>query len=247
MTTPAGDPGPVPAAVRAAYARLARPTTATDAVAFEASLAAAADPEASDDARAESVERLLALDGGREALAYLAAARRATAPGPAGETVRDAADPSARADDAAPLRIERGGARAAMLAGTRAPVRRVPRWALAAAGVAIVAGVTLTRLGRDGDIDVTRDGGSALATVSPRGELTGAPTRLVWRARPGRTRYTVELLGADDAPVFTQETNDTAVTIPAGLLSRGAYRWYVRARGLDGTDVRSPLQRFTIR
>jgi hypothetical protein len=256
--TPTADPGPVPASVRRAWAQVARPVRPADEAALEAALAVVADPDADEDARLAAIETVLAHQGGAEALAILAAARGAV-PGtlaadqahaaeqaPAqGAAVQGAAAPAAPA-----LGVVRGEAPRRVAPTAPAPRRPLPRWALAAAMLAVVAGVGVVlgpRGTATGEGDATRDGESAITLVGPRGDFAAAPTRITWRPRPGRPRYTVEVLDASDAPVLLSETTDTSVAIPRGALKPGAYRWFVRARGADGAEVRSALERFTIR
>jgi hypothetical protein len=245
----------VPARVRAAYARLAARAPVRDAAALEAALAVlAADAtgtDADDAARAAAVETLLAVDGGREALAWLAAARRAVDPAavtaaigtaaPAASPATAVASPSGTPAPTAPARV-------AGTIGSRPPARRpLPRWALAAALVAVVAGVGVVLQGRPEAADDQVRGPDALLLVAPSGTLRAAPATLTWRPRAGRPRYTVELLDSADAPVLIVETSDTIAAVPVGTLRPGAYRWFVRARGVDGTELRSGVGRFTVR
>jgi hypothetical protein len=241
--TPTTDPGPVPASVRRAWTVLAARGPVADEAALDAHLATVADPDADEEARLAAIEAVLEQPGGSEALAILAAARRAVPP----------ATDQALAESAAPaLGVVRGDAPRRPPAPVATPrPRALPRWAVAAALVAVVAGTSVVLGGRGTDAvpdaDPVRAGERALLLVGPRGDLAAPPTRLAWRALAGRPRYTVELLDAADAPVMLVETTDTTAAIPAGTLRPGSYRWFVRARATDGTDLRSALERFTIR
>ncbi|MCU0619745.1 MAG: hypothetical protein MUF40_07650 [Gemmatimonadaceae bacterium] len=225
----------VPARVRAAYARLAARAPVSDPAALEAALGVlardAAHTAADDEARAAAVATLLAVEGGREALGWLAAARRAVDPAAVTAAIGTPAPATAAPTGVAPA--PGAPARVVGTIGGRLPARRpLPRWALAAALVAVVAGVGV----------VLRGGRPEAADDRVRG-----PATLTWRPRAGRPRYTVELLDSADAPVLIVETSDTTAAVPAGTLRPGGYRWFVRARGVDGTEVRSAVGRFTVR
>lgn len=73
------------------------------------------------------------------------------------------------------------------------------------------------------------------------------PVTLIWKSRKTVSRYRVEILDASDDPVFTLETNDTTVDVPPGSLAPGTYRWWVRSRATDGTEIRSRVEKLTIR
>jgi hypothetical protein len=242
----------VPARVRAAYARLAARAPVSDPAALEAALGVlardAAHTAADDEARAAAVATLLAVEGGREALGWLAAARRAVDPAAVTAAIGTPAPATAAPTGVAPA--PGAPARVVGTIGGRLPARRpLPRWALAAAlvaVVAVVAGVVL-RGGRPEAADDRVRGPDALLLVAPSGTLRAAPATLTWRPRAGRPRYTVELLDSADAPVLIVETSDTTAAVPAGTLRPGGYRWFVRARGVDGTEVRSAVGRFTVR
>lgn len=237
-TTPTADPGSVPASMRRAWATRAPRGPAPDTTALDAHLATIADPDTDEDARLAAIEAVRTMPGGTEALALLTAARRAVPP-----TI-DRADVASAAPT---LGVHRGDAPRRPAAPAARP-RALPRWAVAAALVAVVAGASVVLRPRaTGTGDAVRDGERSLALVAPRGDLATAPTRLAWRALPGRPRYTIELLDASDNPVLLVETSDTTAAIPPGTLRPGTYRWFVRARATDGSDLRSALERFTIR
>lgn len=135
--------------------------------------------------------------------------------------------------------------------GLPRPVRRreggVPRWALAAAGIAIVAGaaVVVPRL-------TTQEGGNLRSLSSgqmaePFASLPAtrdAQGRLVlsWRPVEGATSYRVEILGGLDA-VATRDvpSGDSLVLDPAGLPA-GELLWRVLALR-DGATVAATAPR----
>jgi hypothetical protein len=77
-----------------------------------------------------------------------------------------------------------------------------------------------------------------VGATAPVGE--GQPGALTWHPVPGAIQYTVEVLDASDRVVFTTQTADTTVTVPA---MREPAAWWVRATLSDGTDRRSEIVR----
>ena len=76
---------------------------------------------------------------------------------------------------------------------------------------------------------------------------TSPPLTLVWKPRQSDSRYQVEILNANDDPVFTLETHDTTLVVPPGTLAPGTSRWWVRSRATDGAGIRSRVENLTIR
>ena len=72
------------------------------------------------------------------------------------------------------------------------------------------------------------------------------PITLRWKPLRSDARYTVEVLDANDTPVFTSETNTTATVLQTTTLKAGTYRWFVRARATDRTEIRSRVETFTV-
>jgi hypothetical protein len=122
---------------------------------------------------------------------------------------------------------------------------RVPM-AIAAGLVALVgAGFLFTRGFAPGPM---RGPASAVTLIAPAGEVSGdGPLRLVWRAHPDALRYDAEIIEEAGTPVFSTTTSDTAITAAAPLEPGREYRWWVVVVLKDGTQARSPAQRFRLR
>ena len=125
-----------------------------------------------------------------------------------------------------------------------------PQQWLAAAGLLIVlaGGTLLTRglMRREsaepmrGLDDASR--GAGVTVVAPSGAIaSGRPGTLAWHHVAGAVQYTVEVLDADDRVVFTSNTTDTVVAVPA---LTAPVAWWVRAILPDGTGRRSAIIRF---
>jgi hypothetical protein len=131
---------------------------------------------------------------------------------------------------------------------TRSTWRSWRRWAALAAAITVIAGVGLvTRwVERQNETEVMRGTdapGVALLTPADGASLP-ADRRLAWRAVPGAARYTVEILDADDRAVYATGTPDTVIALPDSIrFGTGDYRWWVRARRGDGSEVASRLWR----
>jgi hypothetical protein len=126
----------------------------------------------------------------------------------------------------------------------------MPRQWLAAATLLIVlaGGTLLTRgLSHRPTDDITRGapsvaGGDGVVVVAPLAEVSGEPLHaLSWHAVPGAVRYVPEVLDDADRVLYTTQTTDTAVTLPA--LNVRPTAWWVRAVLSDGTERRSPIIR----
>lgn len=142
--------------------------------------------------------------------------------------------------------------RAVERAGPADTHQKARTWALAASVVlALGAGTWFLRgeLARPGE-DTVRGGSGGFSLVSPApGAAAGHPVTLRWHAVPDAQSYAVELLAADGAPVHAWTTTDTVVVVADSIpLDAGRdYAWWVRARRRDGSEVRSPVTRFTVR
>jgi hypothetical protein len=125
-------------------------------------------------------------------------------------------------------------------------------WALAASVVlALGAGTWMVRdeLARPGE-DTVRGGSGGFSLVSPApGAAASRPVTLSWHAVPDAQSYAVELLAADGTPVHAWTTMDTVIVVADSIPLDAArdYAWWVRARRRDGSEVRSPVTRFTVR
>lgn len=231
------DPGPVPAPLRDAFAwardaeRASTPTASPDAAAIDA----LADTSGDDDARFTLIEQLLGSPDGARTLAHIVAARTSTAA--AGEYF-DGLD-----ETPTNTRAFVGGATAARRADAFSRLKPV----LLAASLMLVAGTswyvfTLPKIG-----DEVRSAGSAVELLSVPTVVAQSPITLKWKALRDDARYSVEVLDANDVPVFSADTNITQAVVPAASLKPGTYRWYVRARATDRSEIRSRVETFTVR
>jgi len=123
-----------------------------------------------------------------------------------------------------------------------------PRHWLAAASllIAFAGGVLLTRgviLHQPNEPmrGATTSSGETIAVVGATAPVAlGQPGALTWHATPGAVQYTVEVLDAADRVLFTTQTADTTISVPA---MREPAAWWVRATLSDGTDRRSEIVR----
>jgi hypothetical protein len=124
-----------------------------------------------------------------------------------------------------------------------------PRHWLAAASLLIVlAGGTLLSRGLVGHrspepmrgLDNASQGEGVTVVAATAGVASGHPGALTWHRVPGAVQYSVEVLDADDHAVFTSNTADTVVAVPA---LTAPVAWWVRAILPDGTDRRSAIIR----
>ncbi len=231
------DPGPMPAPLRDAFiwARDAERVSTPESLPADAALDALADAESDDDARFAVIEQLLASPEGARTLAHVVAARSSLA---GADEYFDAK----RTPSAAPR---------AFVDGTIGPRRRDAlsglKPLLLAASLMLVAGTswyvyTLPQAG-----DEVRSSGSAVELLAVPPVEAKAPITLRWKPLRDDARYSIEVLDVNDAPVFANETNKSEVVVPAQSLKPGTYRWYVRARAADRSEIRSRVDSFTVR
>ncbi len=231
------DPGAVPLSLRDAYAAAATARRAATPGAFpdDADLDTLLDDTADEEARLTVVDRLLASRDGAETLTHLVAARLATAT-PLAEEERE---PVVTPTVILPFDARHIAAPGRRMIATLKPI-------LLAASLLIVAGSSwyvVTRPSRD---DELRAAGSEVDLQQVPLGVAARPVTLIWKPRKSVSRYRVEILNASDDPVFTLETNDTTVVVPPGTLAPGTYRWWVRSRASDGTEIRSRVEKLTI-
>jgi hypothetical protein len=119
--------------------------------------------------------------------------------------------------------------------------------ALLAASLMMVAGTSWYVFTLPQGTDEVRALGTVVELHGATVATQAAPVTLAWKPLPSTWRYHVEILGTDDAPVFTTETNDTTAVVPPGSLKAGTYRWWVRSRATDGVEIRSRVEKLTIR
>ncbi len=233
------DPGDVPATLRAAFTwvrdsdRASAPTPLPD----DATLESLADDAFDDESRLIAIDQMLGSREGAQTLAHVIAARSSTAA--ADEYFERASEPvAAAARNLSPV--------SGSIVRSRTFISRM-KPLLLAASLMLVAGTSwyVFSLPRAGDEVRSADGAVELVTVPPSAART--PITLRWRALRSDVRYSVEVLDANDAPVFANETSQTQTVLPATALKPGTYRWYVRARASDGTEVRSRVESFSVR
>ena len=230
------DPGPMPAPLRDAFTwardaeRASTPITLPDDVA----LSAFAETGGEDDARFDLIEQLLSSRDGASTLAHIAAARTSTAA--AGEYFDGV--------DVTPTSTR------AFVGGIASP-RRSDAFSrlkplMLAASLILVAGTswyvfTLPKTG-----DEVRSAGSAVELLAVTTVVAQSPITLKWKALHDDARYSVEVLDVNDVPVFSADTNMSQAVVPAASLKPGTYRWYVRARAADRSEIRSRVESFTV-
>jgi hypothetical protein len=232
------DPGPVPASLRDAFAwaRDAERASAPGALPAEVAMDALADAEQDDDARLSVIDQLLASPAGALTLAHVVAARTAvnaeheylaTAPARAGASPRAFVDGTI------------GTRRRDAMSGLK-PL-------LLAASLILVAGTSWYVYTLPPQGDEVRSADSAIELMPTSQYEAKSPIKLTWKALRRDVRYSLEVLDVSDAPVFTVETTATEAVVPPSTLKPGTYRWYVRARATDRTEVRSRVDSFTVR
>ena len=137
----------------------------------------------------------------------------------------------------------------------RSPNRRL--WLIPAAAAAVLATIVLVRApgpARVGDQPLRSKPGTAGDTVVTIRALTPAegdtvpasPVVFAWQAQPDRPLYRLSLTEGSGHEVWTAETTDTTLTVPATVsLDRGrSYFWSVDALGADGRSLTTKTRRF---
>jgi hypothetical protein len=151
-----------------------------------------------------------------------------------------------------------------------APGRPAPRWRrflvprALAGGLAVAAAALLVVLnvpGRDESRppippDATAGASSfrsdAIAVKGPAGDLDAAPKELRWEPAPGAASYSVQVMEVDRTPVWSGESRDPRIALPAVVRARVVpgkpFLWQVVARDAGGQAVAaSEVQRFRLR
>ncbi len=123
--------------------------------------------------------------------------------------------------------------------------------ALAASLAVVAGGGVLWQLVRGrGEGDVLRGGEAQVSLVAPVGATPAAEAhRLIWRTVAGAADYQVEVLDPDGTAIYAGAAGDTVLVLPdsVSLASGLEYRWWVRARFLDGSGRRATPQSFVVR
>jgi len=143
---------------------------------------------------------------------------------------------------------EEVAASARLVASVPTQARRGVPWRLVvplAAGILVA--VMLVRPANQPDARPTERAvatdGSTIALVAPAADapLAAGRTRLVWRALDDSVAYNVVLKDASGDEVWTGETADTTIVVPASVRLRAGerYVWRVDGSRTDGTSVAS--------
>jgi hypothetical protein len=123
----------------------------------------------------------------------------------------------------------------------RMPTMR--QWLPIAAALALVVGaVSLWQVRERRAPSVLRGAVDSLAVVEPLGGAAIGPQRFVWRAVEGAVAYDLEVLQSDGTVLATAETRDTVIVLREPWTETPTtYRWWVTARLLDGSTLRSAV------
>jgi len=150
-----------------------------------------------------------------------------------------------------------------------APPRRTAGWrrfvslrtvagSLAAASVALLVAVNI---GRDASPPALAPGATAgpesfrseeIILDEPAGEVAAAPKQLLWHPVAGAHSYSVEVMEVDRTPVWSGESLDAKLALPASIRARMVpgkpFVWQVVARNAAGEKIAtSQMQKFRVR
>jgi len=235
------DPGPVPAALREAFARATVSELAPLSLPEEYQIELLAMGEGDDDIRLSTIDQLLITAEGSVVVAHLVAARGATV---------GSEDQIQSLTGSYPTPVPAAVPPGVLDLGARRPSpRRVTGFTplLLAASLMLVAGTSWFMLAQPRAGDELRASLADLQLLAVAPSAAGTPITLRWKPLRAETRYSVEVLDAADAPVFQLETSATQGLVPAASLKAGTYRWYVRARMADQSEIRSQVESFVVR
>jgi hypothetical protein len=131
------------------------------------------------------------------------------------------------------------------------------RWALPATAVVVlaIAGVVISRSTKEPELQANNVGQPAVyrsqevEIISPVGEVEQVPTELKWQSFTGTEDYKVVIMEIDRSPLWTGETKETSLTIPAAvrvkMLPGKPILWQVTALGAQAQVVgTSQIQKF---
>jgi hypothetical protein len=135
---------------------------------------------------------------------------------------------------------------------------RAWRWALPATVVAaaVVVGVILLRPPKEPDLQANAGGQTTvyrsqeIQVVTPVGDVPQIPRTLQWQSFSGAQRYKVVVMEVDNSPLWSTETKETSLEIPASLhakiLPGKPILWQVTALDGQGRVLgTSQIQRFS--
>ena len=235
------DPGFVPAALREAFVRATAIESDTLLFPQESHIELLALGEGDDDLRLSTIDQLLITAEGSVVVAHLVAARGATIGSESQIQSLTGSYPTSVAD----------------VASVRSPATRLPETrrerftnftpVFLAAALLLVAGAGWFVVSQPRAGDEIRASRADLQLLAVPATAPGTPVTLRWKPLRADALYSVEVLDADDAPVFQIDTRETRSIVPAASLPRGTYRWYVRARMVDQGEVRSRVESFVVR
>jgi hypothetical protein len=116
-----------------------------------------------------------------------------------------------------------------------------------AACLLIVVGA-IVRMRQTADFDLPRGVSQPVVLVAPSATVDpSGPVEFVWRPVADAQRYRLEVLDQKEGVVFSAETSDTTLSMPANRLRSGQeYRWWVRDLS-SRAQLASPLRRFRAR
>jgi hypothetical protein len=132
-------------------------------------------------------------------------------------------------------------------------------WLVPVAAALIIAAVGIGFLHRSREPQLRADAGNGpvvyrsqeIEVIAPAGEVPDAPKMLQWKAFAGASRYKVSIMEVDQEPLWSGETSDLVLTIPAAvrarMLPRKPLLWRVTAMDSQGrTLASSQMQRFSV-
>jgi len=230
-------PGSVPASLRDAFthAEELRRVSSPEPLPGDDATDLLIEDVAADEAQLTVIEQLLGSQDGIITLAHLVAARSSSPD--AASNVSGAALPRTVSLAFAPTPS----------ADRRRRIKSILKPVLLAASLTLVAGTSWYVFTLPPAADQVRAAGSAVELLSVPPATTVAPITLAWKGIQTASRYRVEILDANDDPVFATETNATSALVPRGTLRSGVYRWWVRSRAQDGSEIRSRVEKLIVR
>ena len=122
--------------------------------------------------------------------------------------------------------------------------------------IVVLVGVILLRPPKEPDLQANAGGHTTvyrsqeIQVLSPVGELSQVPRTLQWQAFPGTQLYKVMVMEVDNSPLWSAETKETSVEIPASLRAKilpgKPILWQVTAVDGQGRVLgTSQIQRFS--
>jgi hypothetical protein len=132
-------------------------------------------------------------------------------------------------------------------------------WLVPVAAALIIAAVGIAFLHRSREPQLRAHVGKGpvvyrsqeIEVIAPAGELPDAPKTLQWKAFAGASGYKVSIMEVDQEALWSGETSDFVLTIPAAIRARMSpgkpLLWRVTALDSQGrTLASSQMQRFSI-